>query len=41
MTGVSASFFSLRTRLFGEKLAALAVILMGLILLYKGGRIFV
>jgi len=41
MTGVSASFFSLRMRLFGERIAAFTVILMGLILLYKGGRIFV
>jgi len=39
--GVSASFFSLKTRLFGERIAALSVILMGLILVYKGGRIFV
>ena len=41
MTGVSASFFSLKTRLFGERMAALSVILMGLILVYKGGRSFV
>jgi sulfite exporter TauE/SafE len=41
MTGVSASFFSLKTRLFGERIAALSVILMGLILVYRGGRSFV
>jgi hypothetical protein len=41
MTGVSASFFSLRTRVLGERLSGLAVILMGLILVYKGGRVFV
>ena len=41
MTGVSASFFSLRMRLLGERLSGVAVILMGLILAYKGGRIFV
>ena len=41
MAGVSASFFSLRMRLLGERFSGLAVILMGLILVYKGGRIFV
>ena len=41
MAGVSASFFSLRMRLLGERLSGVAVILMGLILAYKGGRIFV
>ena len=41
LTGVTASFISVRTRLLGEKMAALSVILMGLILVYKGGRIFV
>ena len=41
MTGVSASLFSLRMRLLGERLSGLAVILMGLILVYKGGKIFV
>jgi uncharacterized protein len=41
LTGVTASFISFRTRLLGEKIAALSVILMGLILVYKGGRIFV
>ena len=40
-TGVSASFLSLKTRLVGERIAALAVIAMGLILVFKGGRIFV
>jgi hypothetical protein len=41
MTGVSASLFSLRMRLLGERLSGLSVILMGLILVYKGGKIFV
>ena len=40
-TGVSASFLSLKTRLVGERVAALAVVVMGLILVIKGGRIFV
>jgi len=38
---VTASFISVRTRLLGERIAALSVILMGLILVFKGGRIFV
>jgi len=41
LTGMSASFISIRTRLLGERVAALSVILMGLILVYKGGRILV
>jgi sulfite exporter TauE/SafE len=41
LTGVTASFISVRTRLLGERIAALSVILMGLILVFKGGRIFV
>jgi sulfite exporter TauE/SafE len=34
--GVSASFFSARIRLLGERTAAAAIIVMGIILLYKG-----
>jgi len=41
LTGMTASFISIRTRLLGEKVAASSVILMGLILVYKGGRILV
>jgi sulfite exporter TauE/SafE len=41
LIGFSASFLSLRVRFLGERVAALAVIVMGLILVYKGGRIFV
>ncbi len=41
LIGFSASFLSLRVRFLGERVAALAVIIMGLILVYKGGRIFV
>ncbi len=41
LIGFSASFLSLRVRFLGERVAALAVIVMGLILVFKGGRIFV
>jgi sulfite exporter TauE/SafE len=41
LIGFSASFLSLRTRFLGEKIAALSVIVMGLILVSKGVRIFV
>jgi sulfite exporter TauE/SafE len=41
LTGLSASFLSFRTRVLGEKVAALSVIVMGLILVFKGARIFV
>ena len=34
--GFSASFITMRTRLAGERLAAVAVIVMGLILMFKG-----
>lgn len=37
--GLSASLVSLRTRLIGERLAALSVIAMGLILAVKGARL--
>lgn len=37
MTGISASFLSARTRLLGERAAAVAVIAMGLLILAKGG----
>jgi uncharacterized protein len=41
LTGFSASYVSLRTRFLGERVAALSVIAMGLILVFKGARIFV
>jgi len=41
LTGVSSSFLSLKTRLAGERIAALAVLVMGLILVFKGGRVLV
>lgn len=37
--GVSASFFCVKTRLLGEKAAALAVMAMGGVLLVKGGLV--
>jgi sulfite exporter TauE/SafE len=37
--GISASFFTLRTRLIGERLAAFSVILMGLILAFQGAKL--
>jgi sulfite exporter TauE/SafE len=37
--GISASLFTLRTRLIGERLAALAVIFMGLILIFQGAKL--
>ncbi len=40
LIGFSASFLSLRTRFLGERVAAIAVIVMGLILIFKGARIF-
>ena len=36
LTGLSASLLSLRVRFLGERAAAVAVIVMGLILVYKG-----
>lgn len=41
LIGFSASFLSLQTRLLGERVAAMAVMAMGLILIFKGARIFV
>ena len=41
LIGFSASFLSLQTRFLGERVAALSVIVMGLILVFKGARIFV
>jgi uncharacterized protein len=40
LPGVSASLLSLRLRILGERLAAFSVIAMGLILVFKGARIF-
>jgi hypothetical protein len=41
LAGFSASFVTLRMRIAGERFAALSVILMGLILIFKGGRFFI
>ncbi len=41
LTGVSASLLTLRIRILGERVAAISVITMGIILLYKGARYFV
>ena len=41
LTGLSASIFSLKTRILGEKVAALSVIAMGLILVFKGAKVFI
>jgi hypothetical protein len=35
LTGFSASFISLKTRLLGERAAALAVVAMGVVLVLK------
>ena len=40
-TGLSASLLSLKARFFGERLAAVSVILMGMILIFKGTKYFV
>ena len=40
VTGFSASYISLRMRLLGERIAAISVIVMGLIMVMKGGKIF-
>ena len=39
-TGLSASLLTLEIRFFGERVAALSVMAMGLILLFKGARYF-
>jgi sulfite exporter TauE/SafE len=39
-TGLSASLFTLRMRIMGERVAACSVIAMGIILLVKGARYF-
>jgi len=41
LTGLSASLLSLKARFFGERIAAVSVILMGLILVFKGTKYFV
>jgi uncharacterized protein len=41
LPGISASFLSVSSRLIGERLAALSVIAMGLILIFKAGRTLV
>lgn len=41
LTGLSASLLSLRARFFGERIAAVSVILMGMILIFKGTKYFV
>jgi hypothetical protein len=40
LPGVSASLLSLKMRILGERLAALSIIAMGLILVFKGAKIF-
>jgi uncharacterized protein len=40
-TGLSASLISLKARIFGERIAAVSVIIMGLILIFKGVRAIV
>ncbi len=40
LTGISASFVSFKTKLLGEKMAALSITGMGLILIIKGVRFF-
>jgi sulfite exporter TauE/SafE len=39
-TGLSASLFTLRVRLTGERVAACSVIVMGIMLLVKGAKYF-
>jgi sulfite exporter TauE/SafE len=39
-TGLSASLFSLKVRFLGERVAALSVMVMGFILVFKGARYF-
>jgi uncharacterized protein len=41
LTGLSASLLSQRARFFGERIAAVSVILMGAILIFKGTRYLV
>jgi len=40
LIGLSASFFSLKMRFLGERVAALSIIAMGLIVLFKGVKVF-
>ena len=40
-TGLSTSFLSLKMRIFGERIAAVSIIIMGLILFFKGVRTLV
>lgn len=39
-TGLFASLLSMKTRLLGERMAGVTVIMMGLILIFKGGKYF-
>lgn len=39
--GISASLLTLRTRLIGERIAALSVMAMGLILIFRGAKLLV
>ena len=41
LVGLSASLLSLKIRFFGERVAAVSVIAMGLILIFKGSKYFV
>ena len=41
LTGLSASLISMKTRFLGERVAAVSVIAMGFILIFKGSKYFV
>ena len=41
LVGLSASLLSFKIRFFGERVAAVSVIAMGLILIFKGSKYFV
>jgi uncharacterized protein len=40
LPGITASMLSLKLRIFGERIAAASIIIMGLILVFKGARVF-
>jgi sulfite exporter TauE/SafE len=41
LTGLSASLLSMKVRFLGERVAAVSVIVMGLILIFKGSKYLV
>jgi sulfite exporter TauE/SafE len=41
LIGLSTSFLSLKVRFFGERVAAVSVMVMGIILIFKGSKYFV